>query len=449
MSCAPDGTSSRCDDAGDGRIDAERLGRLLGAPELEWLIARLRRRLEAGRAFDGTVTLAEPSAAQRQAVSRLLGHPLRAGKALGVPLDALDAVLRRSGVSPDGLAAAVIWLTGPVVVRGDARVAERLAWEEAFAPLADAVARRPERTSGERARLIAWLERLHGLGTVKRLEPDPRAACALLHALAQVLAALPADGEPLGRFAARTAGESHALDDRRPLGTLALGAARALAGLHAPLRGESRAESRREAWAAVGVMCDAVSSLVLTLALPGDGQTVTGRILQAAHEGGEPVWLTLRQLVGDPPAWSGAGGESVVGRTVHICENPDVVTLAADRLGRRCAPIVCTNGQPCAATMLLLRSISAAGAHLVHHGDFDWGGVRIGNVLHSRLSVSPWRFDAQAYLRAVKASTSPQQLRGRHAIASWAPALSDAMRRAECRIEEQSVAEELLVDLEA
>ena len=52
--------------------------------------------------------------------------------------------------------------------------------------------------------------------------------------------------------------------------------------------------------------------------------------------------------------------------------------------------------------MLLLRALAAAGARLVHHGDFDWGGIRIGNVLHPRLPVVPWQFDAEAYIRAAK-----------------------------------------------
>jgi hypothetical protein len=49
---------------------------------------------------------------------------------------------------------------------------------------------------------------------------------------------------------------------------------------------------------------------------------------------------------------------------------------------------------------LLLRALRAAGARLLHHGDFDWGGIRIGNVLHRQLSVEPWRFDTEAYLTA-------------------------------------------------
>lgn len=357
--------------------------------------------------------------------------------------------MRRSGASPDGLTAAVLALTGPVVVREEARAADRRAWEQAFAPLADAVRRRAESATEEGARWTPWLQHLRDSGVVRRLEGDPLAAQALLRALADVVVALPAQGEPLGRFAARVAGGAHALDEGEPLGTLALGAARALAGLRHPATGESQAESRREAWAAVGLLCDELSSVVLTLGLPGDGQTCSGRILQAAGQSGQPVWLTLRQLVRDPSAWMRVRGDDLAGRTVRICENPVVVALAADRLGSRSAPLVCTNGQPGAATMTLLRALVAAGARLAHHGDFDWGGVRIGNVLHSRLPLAPWRFDARAYLHAAGTLASPKPLEGRRATAAWDPSLTEAMRRVGRRVEEEIVVEDLLADLEA
>ncbi|MGA2165713.1 MAG: TIGR02679 family protein [Solirubrobacteraceae bacterium] len=428
--------------------DAERLRRLLGEPELEWLLARVRRRLELGQPLEGTVTLVDASVAQRRAVQRLLGRQPRAGRALSVSLGAVDELVRRSGICPDGLGAAVVALTGPVVVRAEASAAERLAWEQAWAPLEDLVGRRAQARADGCRELAKWLARLQRSGVVKRLEPNPTEARPLLEQLATVLAALPAGGEPLGGFAARLVGSAHALDDGEPLATLALGAARALGGLQDPDPGESPAESRREAWAAAGLLCDELSSVVLTLGLPGDEQTGSGRILQVARATGQPVWLTLRQLVRDPPGWM-ATRSDVSERTVHICENPVVVALAADRLGAECPPLVCTNGQPGAATMLLLRALVAAGARLSHHGDFDWGGVRIANVLHARLPLLPWRFDTEAYLRAADAVPSPQPLVGTPASASWDPRLGETMRRVGRRVEEELVLEELLADLAA
>jgi uncharacterized protein (TIGR02679 family) len=424
-----------------GDVDHERLTRLLGDPALEWLLDRVRRRIELGQPLARPATLNGASAGQRDAVERLLGRRPRAGRTLTVSLSDLDQLLRRSRLHGDGLAAAVLLLTGPVAVRAEARAAERDAWEQAFAGLSNAALRRAE--------LASWLERLRSTGVVKRLAPDPVAARGLLDRLAPIVDSLPVAGEALGSFAARVAGGAHALDEGEPLGTLALGAARALAGIEPPGPDESAAESRREAWAAVGLLSDELSNVVLTLGLPGDDETGTGRMLALAKSSGQPLWLTLRQLVRDPPRSAQPSRRELAGQAVHACENPAIVALAADRLGSRCAPLVCVNGQPSAATMLLLRSLVGAGAQLLHHGDFDWGGVRIGNVLHARLPVAPWQFDRDAYLRASEAHPSSSPLTGDPVGARWDPALSGEMRRAGRRIEEELVADELLADLES
>ncbi|MDR1187864.1 MAG: TIGR02679 domain-containing protein, partial [Bifidobacteriaceae bacterium] len=44
------------------------------------------------------------------------------------------------------------------------------------------------------------------------------------------------------------------------------------------------------------------------------------------------------------------------------------------RGGRAC--LVCVSGQPSAAAIDLLARVSAAGAHVCYHGDFDWAGLR-------------------------------------------------------------------------
>jgi uncharacterized protein (TIGR02679 family) len=365
----------------------------------------------------------------------VFGRPPRAAHGLSVPLGELDALLRRSGVHSGGLAEAVITLTGPVTIRADADADDARKWAAAFA--------RIEAASAGRPKLAEWIDRVQATGAVKRLAGgSPDTARELFDAVVSVVAALPASrGESLSAFAARVTGRAHALDDGSPLGTLALGAARTLTGLEPPGSGESPAEARREAWAAVGVLCDELSSTVLTLALPGDGSP-TGQVLTAAGAGGEPVWLTLRQLVRSPPQWELVGVGCVL-----IVENPSVVALAADTRAAHRTPIVCTNGQPRAAAMVLLRSLAAAGVRLLHHGDFDWGGLTIGNLLHRRLPVTPWRFDRDAYLRAVAAHPHAAPLTGSPTSASWDPALANAMRGAGRRIEEELVAEELLGEL--
>jgi len=90
----------------------------------------------------------------------------------------------------------------------------------------------------------------------------------------------------------------------------------------------------RQAWASIDVRCDAVSSRVLTLNLELAGTAPAASLCAVAT--GEPVWLTWRSLVGE---WTPATMP-----TVHVCENPTVVEAAADTLGTRCPPVVCTDG---------------------------------------------------------------------------------------------------------
>lgn len=417
------------------RVDAQRLNRLLGAPELAWIVERVRRRLELGRPLDGTIVRRGATPAERDAVARLFGRPPRLADGLSVSLDELDGLLRRSGIHEGGLAPAIIALTGPVAVRAEAAANEARAWSDAFARFEAVVGGRPE--------LVAWVDRLRTSGAVKRASGgSAEAGRELVDALASVVAALPATGgESLSAFAARVTGRAHALDDGSSLGRLAVGAARALAGLAAPDPDESPTEAWRESWAAVGVLCDELSSMVLTVGLPGDG-SVTGRLLTAAGASGEPVWLTLRQLIRSPPRWTEVEVPGVL-----VVENPSVIALAADAFRQRCPPVICTNGQPRAAAIVLLRSLAAAGVPLRHHGDFDWGGLTIGNLLHRRVPIEPWQFDRDAYLRAAAAHPHAAPLTGTPVAASWDPWLSEAMLEAGRRIEEEMVARDMLAML--
>src|SRR5438067_9664159 len=54
---------------------------------------------------------------------------------------------------------------------------------------------------------------------------------------------------------------------------------------------------------------------------------------------GQPVYLTARQLLRDPPLFP-----SLRGRRVYVCENPTVVAEAANVLGFASAPVVCASG---------------------------------------------------------------------------------------------------------
>jgi uncharacterized protein (TIGR02679 family) len=423
---------------GHTRIDHARLRRLLGGPDAAWLVDRVRRRLGDGKTLDGVVTLAQATAAQRRAVELLLGRAPGAGRSLSVRLPDLDAALRASEVCPEGLAAAVVALTGPVTDRHAAAEARRLAWESALHPLDECARMRPE--------LAGWRTEVEATGLLKRLSGDNARAAATLSAnAARVVAELPSMGIGLAVLAARTTGDAHALDEGRPLGALVLSAVRALTGLTAAQT--TTPGERRAAWAAVGVARDELSSRVLTLGLPadlgtGDPQHPTGRILTAA-DGGEPAVLTLRQLTRDDP------GSDVADSTVFICENPAVVAAAADELGPSCPPLVCVEGQLSAAARTLLARLADQGARFAYHGDFDWGGVRIATTVFRLVGILPWRFDEASYLAALDRGHGSPLTTGASADTPWDPRLRDAIARRGLRVEEERLLDLLIADLRA
>jgi uncharacterized protein (TIGR02679 family) len=408
-----------------GSGDPERLRRLLGGPDTAWLLDRLRKRVAAGRPLRGNVTLVSAEPEQRRAAERLLGRRAAPGTSLSVSLDDLDAVLRRSGAAPSGLDDVVELLVGPV----PDRVAEAASWSAALEPLDALLAVRPE--------LDRWREWLDASGLVRRLASDPDNAARLVRTVVQVLDALPAPGGiALGALAARTTGSAHGLDDGEPVATLTLAAARVLAG--GTPTGDNSAAGRRAAWAAVGVHRDEVSSTVLCLGLPGGDGSPTGRVLALTRAAGEPCVLTLRQL------GRGSIDLGVGGGLVHVCENPIVVASAADDLGAACPPLVCVSGRPSSAVWRLLDLLGAHRAAFVYHGDFDWGGLSIGNALRERIDWQPWRFDTAAY---ESASVHGEALTGRPVAASWDPELRPALQRRGTRLEEELVLPDLLADL--
>jgi len=409
------------------RPDADRLRRTLGSPDLSWLLARLRRRLERGRGLSGRLSYARPSAEQRAALDTLLGRRPSAGATLSVDLARLEAVVREAELAPT-LREAVEVLTGPVADRRAEAAAQDEAWSAAFAEAAERLGERPE--------LTPWLEALRAGGLVKRLTGDDVALGRVLlrHAVA-VVERLPADGVLLAELAAAATGDAHALDRGAPLGTVTVRAAALLGGVES----WEGAAARREAWARAGVLVDELSAPALVFNLRADPTTPSGRILAVHADAAEPCRLSARLLVRDPPRFD----PGWTGPLVHVCENPSVVAAAADRLGARSAPLVCTEGQPATAVRLLLDRLTRAGIRLAYHGDFDWGGLHVANVVFRRHDALPWRFTALDYAGLQGALP----LRGSPVAASWDALLEPELRRAGHAVHEEQVVEDVLADL--
>jgi uncharacterized protein (TIGR02679 family) len=411
-----------------------RLQRLLGGDHLASLRRRLRRRFERaplGKPVEH-VRISGLSAEEHATLASLLGRPQRFSGSLGIDVRLVDAALQQAGIAAS-LRDALERLDGPIVELAAARLRVQALWSGV--------------TEGcSHPDLVALLRAPVGLGLLKRLaRQDAAAAAELCRRAEAVLHRLPGNGVTRSQLAADVLGDAHALDDGQALATFVLAVRRRLAspvpqdedtlmGTASDGDAQQPAERTRDIWAAAGVLVNELARPVLFLNLPMKETENRGR--------GEPVYASLRSLLRSPPAWD------VSGRNVYVCENPNLVAIAADCLGPKCAPLICTDGMPGAAQRCLLAQLVLAGAHLRYHGDFDWPGLRIANHVMREHRAQPWRFGAIDYLAAVQCAPSRRQpLVGKAVEASWDEALKAAMQQHRISVAEESLAASLLQDL--
>jgi len=332
------------------------------------VLAAARRRLEAGHGLGGSPLQVDLTPGQRSEVGRLLGMSWeRSGRAVGAK--ALARAVENYGATVTDLLA----VTGDPV--RDLRAARETAQQDAAAEREYAAAVLHD-VGVPAITASAWLDRrgLPAAGNGQLLDLAERCA--------KVWSALPQieTGRLLLTVLAATAlDDPHALDRGSPTATAVL----RLLGHDLP----DSAEAWRMAWEEHGIDCDPVSSRVLVLNLPLDGDAPCTRLAQAA--GPEPLWLTLRSL-------TGSFQMAASGSDVYVCENPSVLIAAADQLGKSSRPLVCTNGRPSAAALRLLTGLAEGGASIhVRADDDDAGQAIVTTVRRAIPSARLWRFEAR------------------------------------------------------
>lgn len=398
-----------------------RLLRLLGGETLASLRVRLRQRLERG--VTGAFRLGGVNDAERHALASLLGRRTRATDSMTLDIGELDAALRHAGVAAS-LREDLERLDGAIVDRKAERAALQAQWQAL-----------QERCADER--LAAWIGQSRGLSLLKRLGRNPSAAGKILDAAQAVLDKLPAAGAPRSRLAAEVLGDAHGLDSGRPVASVVLAVLRWASAEAVDDDGiPADDDSARDVWAAAGVLVNELARPALFLNLPvAEGFR--------APAPGEPGYVSLRALLRSPPCWD------VAARHIYVCENPNLIAIAADALGARCAPLVCTDGMPGAAQRTLLFQLARAGARLRYHGDFDWAGLKIGNWVMRACGAQPWRYGAADYLTAIGRLSVPGRSLGTESVAAdWDPCLAQAMHTDGRAIDEEAVAAILIRDLE-
>lgn len=403
---------------------------LLSTPDLQRLFDGARKRLEQSASLSASFTLVDPDDAERRAVGRLLGTRLSTGRAIRVSLDRLDAALTSSRFAI-GLVEVLELMGGPVADRRAAREtnarASQALWEELMS--------HPSVT--ERPGLADWLQRVRSTGLASRLAKGRERE--LVTSALDLVGSLPRQGDRLNVVASSYTGDSHGLDRGTQLGALVVNALAYLASVLPP----STAPDRRALWASFGVVCDELSCDVLTLGLGPTSTDGAGVSLHAMRTAGQPMRLTLRHVSGEKMKFTPT--------TVFVCENPVVVAETADALGSSTPPVVCIEGVPNTAALLLLEHLLESDCRLVFHGDFDWGGVKIFNLLLRKFgdNIRPWRFEHADYTEAADRLGVVSKLEGSPVEAHWDGLLQKAMVDRGRVVFEEQVLEDLMDDLRA
>jgi uncharacterized protein (TIGR02679 family) len=413
-------------------VDHAKVLRMLGKPELAWLVSRIRARLERGEPTDGTVTLVGASSAQRRAAATLLGRNPGGGTSLSVPLPDVAEQLRRSAAAPN-LIAAVEAIGGPVRNLAAERAVDLRRWSDA---LSEVRSSRLSQFSWYRE----WLDSISHDGTITKLIRQGRAD--VIGQAAAVLERLPDASDEgsatLSDLAAAATGNERALAEQ-PLAGLVLRALAVREGVQAP----ASRDAGQALWAAAGVVADDLASQVLVLNVRAAGDPV-GRWLTEAADAGEPFRLTLRQLITAPVLpWA---------LDIYVCASSALVRAAADKLGRRCPALVCTEGEPSVACMRLLQSAVSSGSVLHWHSDLSWPGLRGMAAAIRRFQARPWLMAASDYQEVLSSGGLPGgavPLKGRPEPSPWDTRLAEEMRQAGRALSEELVVPGLLAALAA
>ncbi|WP_377273809.1 TIGR02679 family protein [Peterkaempfera sp. SMS 1(5)a] len=392
----------------------------LDRPALAPLWRAVHDRLSSGRPV-ATITLDGLGEDTREALADLLGLDRLPGTRTTLNLDRLDRALRES-LDTD-VRTVVQTIRGPLgnrtATREQANADRSALWQWLMThPMVTA-----------QPALADWTATVKANGLIGGSAATTRTV--LTQALT-VLAALPADGQPLPDFAANILGSAHALDDNTRLSGLVL---RALAALHDTTPPASAAQ-RRALWAQAGIADDALSSTVLTAGLRPGGDGPVAACLRAYSTAGHATHLTLAQL-------RNPGELGWRNRTVHVFENPSIIALALRRFGAQCPPLVCTSGWPNSAVTLLLRQLAAAGAPLRYHGDFDGEGIRIAAHVIAATGAEPWRMSTTDYQGALPSHGDNPPV-GRVTEAPWDPDLATALHQHEAAVHEEHTAATLM-----
>ena len=244
----------------------------------------------------------------------------------------------------------------------------------------------------------------------RKYEADPDNLRVILSSVMHGIEQLPYrknQQEYLAVFAAKITGNPHAFDEGTDGGSLFKSVLKFLFGacLFKPI---FPAIQVQKLYLQAGILKDDLSNYTVVSGLTGyrkDGVQHEG--LQGFHHELDTLQISLAVI-------HKLGLVSADGNRIYVVENPSVYSVLQNAIRGRYA-CMCMNGQPVAASIILLEKLAQGNTKIYYAGDFDPEGLWIAQRLKTYFGPHflLWRMDVENYQKArFSKEISDQRLKG-------------------------------------
>ncbi len=197
-------------------------------------------------------------------------------------------------------------------------------------------------------------------------------------------------------FAAKITGNPHYFDDGNEAGPIFTLGLSFILNTSEP----TNAAEKAELFFRVGIIKSDITNVTVCYGLEAyaDGEVHKGWAAFAqAHE---PLMLSLSNISKISRIIPSSNSANTT--AIFCFENPAVFSAVLDSLPN-CPALLCTNGQPRLATLIILDKLVAEGVTVYYSGDFDPEGLLIADNLKNRYGnqLVLWRFTETDYISAL------------------------------------------------
>lgn len=203
--------------------------------------------------------------------------------------------------------------------------------------------------------------------------------------------------EYLPAFASAVSGDPHYYDEGKEYTGLLYQAINSILCLGKDVSSGMKAEEKHQLLFAAGLIKDNMSNDVLVYGIKAWTKAREHKGISGFFDQKEPLSLTLSTIIR-------LQSTKCIEKNIYVVENPTVfakLTEAGDK------SVLCVNGQPNLAVLLLLDMITKKGNEIYYNGDFDPEGLLIAQKLKNRYKEKMvlWHYKEEDYVLSLSEKT--------------------------------------------